>query len=85
MIKEKTVRNRKIYLEKLGYDISWITDKTQAGKEFERKIKKLLSRKPTGNPKTYEQLCYPKEIGGYGLSISYLQKIVNRERRRYGV
>jgi len=85
MWEEKVIRNRKIFLEKLGYDTEWITPNTTPGKEFEDYIKKLVKRKPTKVPRSYKELGYPESIGGYGVNVTSLQKIVNRERKRYGL
>jgi len=82
---EKVVRNRKMLLDKLGYDSSWINDKTIPGEEFENTVKKIVKKKPTCTPKTYRELSYPVEIGGYGINITALQEIINRERKRYGL
>ena len=85
MFEEKVIRNRKIFLEKLGYDVSWINKETTPSKDFEDNIKKLVKRKPKNAPKTYLEMSYPTQVGGYGLSTTSLQTIVNRERRRYGL
>ena len=85
MFEEKVIRNRKIFLEKLGYDVSWITKETTPSKDFEDNIKKLVKRTPKNEPKTYLEMSYPTQVGGYGLSTTSLQTIVNRERRRYGL
>jgi len=85
MFEEKVIRNRKIFLEKLGYDSSWITKETIPNKDFENHIKQLIKRKPKGRGKTYLEMSYPIQVGGYSLSTTSLQTIVNRERRRYGL
>jgi len=83
MYPEKRYRNTKIFLEKCGYDPAWVNSKL-SHKELEHLVKKALKRKKDFDPKSYRELSYPKSAGGYGLSTSYLQIIVNRERKRYG-
>jgi len=56
---EKSQRNQKIYLAKMGY-------------------RKLTDKKSTRKPQTYRELSQK-----HNLSITYLQVIVNRYRKRY--
>lgn len=84
MFTEKKHRNTKIFLEKLGYEAEWI-DESMTTKELEQKVKKLLKRKPKLDSRSYKELSFPESAGGYGLSTTYLQTVVNRERNRYGI